>query len=116
VAESEAIDSETPKNAKGEPMKQYNRLRDQLWFKAREWLEAKDCKLCDDEETIAELTTPTYTILSNGRIKVEGKDEMKARGVKSPNRADAWNNTFAELRLAKSDWDKPLKHNTKYIV
>jgi phage terminase large subunit len=96
--------------------RQFNRLRDELWWKSREWLEAKDCKLCDDEELIAELTTPTYTILSNGLIKVEGKPEMKARGVKSPNRADAWNNTFADIKLASSDWDKPLKVDTKYIV
>jgi len=108
VAESEAVNSKADR--------QYNRLRDELWFKSREWLDAKDCKLCDDEELIAELTTPTYSILSNGLIKVEGKDEMKKRGVKSPNRADAWNNTFADTKLAKSDWDEPLKLNTKYIV
>jgi hypothetical protein len=108
VSESEAVNSKSDR--------QYNRLRDELWFKSREWLEAKDCKLCDDEETIAELTTPTYSILSNGLIKVEGKDEMKKRGVKSPNRADAWNNTFAETRLMPDQWAKPLSINTKYIV
>lgn len=109
VAESEAP------NAEGE--RQFNRLRDQLWWRCREWLEAKDCKLIeDDEELVAELTTPTYTILSNGLIKVEGKSELKARGVKSPNLADAWNNTFAEISLASSDWDKPINVNTKYIV
>jgi hypothetical protein len=108
VSESEAVNNKADR--------QFNRLRDELWWKSREWLEAKDCKLCDDDELIAELTTPTYTILSNGLIKVEGKPEMKARGVKSPNRADAWNNTFADLKLASSDWDKPLKLNTKYIV
>jgi phage terminase large subunit len=107
VSESEAVNH-------GE--RQFNRLRDELWWKSREWLEAKDCKLCEDEELIAELTTPTYTILSNGLIKVEGKPEMKARGVKSPNRADAWNNTFADTKLAPSDWSEPIKTNTKYIV
>jgi phage terminase large subunit len=108
VSESEAVNSRTDR--------QFNRLRDELWWKSREWLEAKDCKLCDDDELIAELTTPTYSILSNGLIKVEGKDEMKKRGVKSPNRADAWNNTFADTKLATSDWAKPLPINTKYIV
>ena len=65
---------------------------------------------------VAELTTPTYNILSNGLTKVEGKPELKARGVKSPNLADAWNNTFAELSLKTDDWDDPIKVNTKYIV
>lgn len=74
---------------------QYSRLRDELWFKGREWLEAMDCHLMDDEDLIGELTTPRYSILSNGLIKVESKDELKKRGVKSPNLADAWLNTFA---------------------
>ena len=74
----------------------FSRLRDELWWQGREWLEAKDCRLADDDETIAELTTPTYRFLSNGRIQVETKDEMRKRGVKSPNRADAWLLTFFE--------------------
>lgn len=75
----------------------YNRLRDEIWFKGREWLEAKDCKLCDDDALIGELTTARYQVLSSGKIKVEGKDEMKRRGVASPNRADAWLLTFAHV-------------------
>lgn len=107
VAETEAV------NDKQE--RQFHRLRDELWWKGREWLEAKDCKLCDDDETIAELTTPTYSLMSNGLIKVEGKDELKARGVKSPDRADAWLLTFADLRGIGLTLE-PLKINTKYIV
>lgn len=107
VAEAEAV------NDKQE--RQFHRLRDELWWKGREWLEAKDCKLCDDDETIAELTTPTYSLMSNGLIKVEGKDELKARGVKSPDRADAWLLTFADLRGIGLTLE-PLKINTKYIV
>ena len=68
----------------------FNRLRDELWWRGREWLEARDCRLADDDETIAELTTPRYKFLSSGRIQVERKDELRKRGVKSPNRADAW--------------------------
>ena len=88
VAESESIRSGADVS--------FNRLRDELWWKGREWLEARDCKLCDDDETIGELTTPTYKFLSNGRIQVERKDELRKRGVKSPNRADAWLLTFHE--------------------
>jgi len=88
VAEAPAV------NARAD--RQFNRLRDELWWLSREWLEARDCHLCDDDETIAELTTPTYTILSSGLIQVERKEDMKKRGIKSPNRADAWNLTFAD--------------------
>jgi hypothetical protein len=77
----------------------YNRLRDELWWRGREWLERRDCKLCDDDPLIAELTMPKYSILSSGKLKVEGKDELRKRGVASPNRADAWLLTFADLGL-----------------
>lgn len=73
----------------------YQRQRDELWFLGREWLERRDCRLCDDDSLIGELTTAKYSILSNGKIKVEGKDEMKKRGISSPNKADAWLLTFA---------------------
>lgn len=79
----------------------YARLRDELWFKGRHWLEAKDCRLEDDDALIGELTTPKYSILSNGKIKVEGKDEMRKRGVASPNRADAWLMTFANVGASR---------------
>lgn len=93
----------------------YSRLRDELWFKGREWLEARDCKLADDDSLIAELTTAKYQVLSTGKIKVEGKDEMKKRGVASPNRADAWLLTFAG-GAKRNDFDKPIKYpNMGYI-
>jgi phage terminase large subunit len=81
---------------------QYNRLRDELWFLGREWLEARDCRLADDDELIGELVTPKFQILSSGKIKVESKDELKKRGVASPNRADAWLLTFAELGIPQT--------------
>lgn len=107
VAETEAINNSEDR--------QFNRLRDELWWKSREWLESRDCKLCDDDETIAELTTPTYSILSNGLIQVERKDDMKKRGVKSPNRADAWNLTFADTRGVGVEMPD-LKIETRYVV
>lgn len=102
VSEAEAVNDKADR--------QFSRLRDELWWRGREWLEARDCRFADDDETIAELTTPTYTILSNGLIKVESKDEMKKRGVKSPNRADAWLLTLADLgspALANKELDYP---------
>jgi phage terminase large subunit len=73
----------------------YMRKRDELWFAGREWFEARDCCLPEDDALIAELTAPKYKIESSGRIKVESKDEMKKRGLRSPNRADAFLLTLA---------------------
>ena len=73
----------------------YMRLRDELWFSAREWLQGRDVVLADDDELIAELTLPHYEITSSGKIKVESKDQIKKRGVISPDLADAFCLTFS---------------------
>lgn len=93
----------------------YSRQRDELWFSGREWLENLDCMLADDDALIGELTTAKYQVLSTGKIKVEGKDEMKKRGIASPNRADAFLLTFAGGEN-KSNFFKKITYSTKGIV
>jgi phage terminase large subunit len=83
VAESPSINDAT-----------YNRLRDELWFKARKWLEKKNCKLFDDDTLVAELTLPKYAFTSSGKMKVESKDELRKRYPRSPDVADAFCMTF----------------------
>ena len=73
----------------------YQRLRDELWFKCREWFEARDCQMPDQDELLHELTSLRFKILSSGKFKAEGKDEMKKRGLRSPDLADAFVLTFA---------------------
>jgi hypothetical protein len=71
------------------------RLRDELWFKGREWFQDRTCSLPQDEALIAELTSPTYTFSSTGKMVVESKADMKKRGMRSPDLADAFLLTFA---------------------
>ena len=73
----------------------YMRLRDELWFKGRQWFLDRACRIPKDDALIAELVSPKYKYESSGKIKVESKDDMKKRGVKSPNKADAFLLTFA---------------------
>jgi phage terminase large subunit len=37
------------------------------------------------------LTAPTYKFTSNGKVQIESKDDLKKRGVPSPDVADAFN-------------------------
>jgi phage terminase large subunit len=74
---------------------QYMRLRDELWFKARTWFEARNCQIPSDRTLISELVTPKYGFTSAGKLKVESKDELKKRGLRSPDLADAFVLTFA---------------------
>src|SRR5215472_73375 len=80
---------------------QYLRLRDELWFMARKWFEDRACSMPEDEDLIADLTSPKFTVTSSGKIKVESKAEMKARGVVSPDLGDAFCLTFAAVGTAR---------------
>jgi phage terminase large subunit len=81
------------------------RLRDELWFRGFAWFAARDCCILPPvrfpenaklvEKLIGELTSPTYDYTMLGKRKVESKDELKKRGVPSPNIADAFLNTLA---------------------
>ena len=73
----------------------FMRLRDELWFKVRDWFRARECRIVKDDDLIAELTAPTYAFTSSGKILVEPKDELKKRGLRSPDLADAFILTFA---------------------
>lgn len=71
------------------------RLRDEIWLLMKEWLELRSCKLPANDDLKADLTAPTYDFVSSGKTKVESKDEMKSRGLRSPDLADALCMTFA---------------------
>lgn len=73
----------------------YVRLRDQLWWRARQWFEERSCLMAEDPPLISELVDVKYTIRSNGKIEVEPKDKMKERTRRSPDLADAFILTFA---------------------
>lgn len=86
------------------------RLRDELWWLGREWFLEKRCVIPDDPALIGELSSPTYTYTSSGKIKVESKDDMKKRGVKSPDIADAFLITFALNDLRDTQWFRPIDY------
>lgn len=75
-------------------------LRAELWYAAREWLERKDSLIrVDDnirEKFVNELVSPNQKFTSTGKVQIESKEEMRRRGVPSPNIADAMVLTFAQ--------------------
>ena len=84
----------------------YVRLRDELWFNAKDWFNDKACDIPDDEVLISELSGPKYSITSNGKLKVEAKAEMKKRGLDSPDVADAFLLTFCKEKPKMKKKDK----------
>jgi phage terminase large subunit len=81
--------------------KKYRRLRDELWAKVREKCMNTDYSFPDvtirkkgvdiniGDEIANELSSVYYKIDGNGAIQIESKHDMKARGLQSPNIADA---------------------------
>lgn len=60
-----------------------------MWSNVRDLLEAKEIKLPDDSILIGEFSTRKYFFQSNGKQRLENKDDLKKRGLTSPDRADA---------------------------
>lgn len=86
-----------PPRRKGEP--QGRTLRDHLWLEMAAWLRDEApvfcCPTALAEDLAGELATPKSHLDSSGRLVVESKDELAARGVQSPDLADAAGVTFA---------------------
>ncbi|MDO4614618.1 MAG: AAA family ATPase [Lachnospiraceae bacterium] len=77
----------------------YSNLGTELWGNIREALEENmsqkmqgnegTFELPDDKELLGQLTSRKYHVTSRGRLELERKDDMKKRGLTSPDCADA---------------------------
>jgi hypothetical protein len=99
----------------------YINLRAELWGKTKAWLERRDCKIPANEDLIAELATVRYSFNSSGKMKIESKDDIRRRGLKSPDMADALVLTFAsDAGIASygysTGWKKSIKRAIRGIV
>lgn len=108
----------------------YVNLRAELWFKCLEWFNSRDCVLPeyyrrapDGHDLVEELTKPKYKFRpGSGKILVESKDDMKKRGMRSPDLADAFVLTFAtdamtlvHGRQGSSSWKKKIGRALKEL-
>lgn len=78
----------------------FMRMRDELWVRAREWLETRRCRLPYDDKLRADLCAPRVSYNSDGRMQVESKQQLRSRGYASPDTADALCLTFAPAGMA----------------
>lgn len=73
----------------------YINRRAEMWASMRDWLNDAPACLPDDDALEADMTAPQYTYDSSRRLKLESKEDMRKRGVPSPDSADALALTFA---------------------
>ena len=71
----------------------YANKRAEMWGLCRDWLETGS--IDDDSELRDDLIGPEYGFDKDGRIQLERKEDMKKRGVASPDDGDALVLTFA---------------------
>ena len=99
----------------------YNNLRTELWFRTKAWLEDRSCKLPNDDELLADLTGIRYSFTSSGKMAAESKDQMRRRGLRSPDLADAICLTMASdaamaLSGPMTSWRGELRRNLRGIA
>lgn len=75
-------------------------LRTDLWNQMADWMSIGSIPV--DEELTADLTGPEYDINRSGAMLLEPKEQMKKRGLVSPDKADALALTFAR-RVSRRD-------------
>lgn len=74
----------------------YENWGTEAWAIVRDMLQAGDIQIPNDEDLIGQLSTRKYSVTSKGKIILESKKEMKKRGLRSPDRADALILAFAK--------------------
>jgi hypothetical protein len=84
----------------------YLNKRAEMWGDMKDWLKAGGC-IPNDPTICDELKGPEGWVNLKGQIQLESKDDMKERGVASPNRADALALTFAFPVQKKNIFNKP---------
>lgn len=73
----------------------FRNLRAELWHEMREWLaQEMPVQVPDEDIILGDLTSLGYKFDSSGRLQIESKDELRKRGMKSPDTADALALTF----------------------
>jgi len=93
----------------------FTNKRAEMWFLGREWLLDMPCQLPDSNELHADLCNTKYDNDSKDRLKIEKKSDMKKRGVRSSDAADAFLLTFARPINIKN-LNKEKRENEKAAV
>lgn len=78
-------------------------LRAEIYWGLRERFQQGDISIPNDDDLIAQLSNIKYKYTSRGQLQIESKDEMKKRGLKSPDKADALVLAFCPLTKPKPE-------------
>lgn len=93
-------------SAAGDP-ERYRNKRAEIWWEMKQWLAGDMPVMIPDRDHLhADLCTPFYRYDSNQRRVLESKEDIRKRGMRSPDSGDALALTFAE----------PIRSRQQYVV
>ncbi len=69
--------------------------RAEMWWKMREWFQQDNVVLANYPGIKEDLIAPEYGIKENGKVYLESKEEMRRKGIHSPDLGDALALTFS---------------------
>lgn len=73
----------------------YYNSRAEMWGEMKKWLQDEPVQIPDCDSLHADLCALSYKFDSNTRLQIERKEDVKKRGLRSPDEADALALTFA---------------------
>ncbi len=76
-------------NAKIKACDKYENMTTYLWGTVKDLMMMEEISLENDNEMVGQFSCRKYRLTSRGKIILESKEEMKKRGIASPDRADA---------------------------
>jgi hypothetical protein len=86
-----------PVNFGSKPLnaERYLNKRAEMWGEMKQWLMDEPSQIPDSDSLHADLCNVKYKFDSNTRLQMESKEDMKKRGIRSSDEADALALTFA---------------------
>ena len=111
----------SPINAGSSPLDgaKYKNKRAEMWGELKNWLLDEPCQIPNSDSLHADIIGVKYKFDSNSRLQMESKEDMKKRGIRSSDEADALCLTFAvppsayEINKSTSSITKQLASNMR---
>ena len=105
-----------PLDEDGKPRAGPLNRRAEMWMKSREWLEEPGGVQVPDSDSLqADAGGPSYAYDSLTRLQIEKKEDMRRRGVASPDEWDAVALTFAEP-VVEPSWQAAKPRSMSWVV
>lgn len=94
----------------------WKNLRAEMWINLANWIK-RGGRLPNDPALKLELTSVEFQTADSGQTKLESKEDLRSRGMKSPDRADAVAMTFAyPVNHAPRAGDPPQRCLTEWDI